>query len=167
MRGTLPSTFVTAQGGFPFTASMSGDINGDGLTDRPDLVGPVSYNTRNRDCYVIDNRNPACNTSGTAFVNLPAGAVRFGSEGRDTIIGPGLFQADVSAGKSTRFGKDERFNLQFRWDFQNAFHNYAFSPPTTQVDFRNPQLFGKLISDVATANIQGEPLMNLQLRLSW
>jgi hypothetical protein len=33
--------------------------------------------------------------------------------------------------------------------------------------FRNPQLFGKITSDVATANIQGEPLMNLQLRLSW
>ena len=49
----------------------------------------------------------------------------------------------------------------------NPFHNYAFSPPSTQVDFRNPQLFGKITSDVATANIQGEPLMNLQLRLSW
>jgi hypothetical protein len=28
-------------------------------------------------------------------------------------------------------------------------------------------MFGKITSDVATANIQGEPLMNLQLRLSW
>jgi hypothetical protein len=36
-----------------------------------------------------------------------------------------------------------------------------------KVDFKNPQLFGKITSDVATANIQGEPLMNIQLRLSW
>jgi hypothetical protein len=61
----------------------------------------------------------------------------------------------------------ERMNLQLRYDFQNPFHNYAFSPPSTTVDFKNPQLFGKITSDVATANIQGEPLMNLQLRLSW
>jgi hypothetical protein len=71
----------------------------------------------------------------------------------------------VSAKKNFRI--TERFNLQFRWDFQNAFHNYAFNPPSTQVDFKNPQLFGKITSDVATANIQGEPLMNIQLRLSW
>jgi hypothetical protein len=28
-------------------------------------------------------------------------------------------------------------------------------------------LFGKITSDVATANLKGEPLMNLMLRLSW
>src|SRR5204863_7710718 len=27
----------SVQGGFPYTAAMSGDINGDGITDRPDL----------------------------------------------------------------------------------------------------------------------------------
>ena len=35
------------------------------------------------------------------------------------------------------------------------------------VDFKNPQLFGKITSDVATASLTGEPLMNLMLRLSW
>jgi hypothetical protein len=81
------------------------------------------------------------------------------------MTGPGAFYSMVSAKKNFRI--TERFNLQFRWDFQNPFHNYAFSPPSTQLDFKNPQLFGKITSDVATANIQGEPLMNLQLRLSW
>jgi hypothetical protein len=28
-------------------------------------------------------------------------------------------------------------------------------------------LFGKITSDVATASLTGEPLMNLMLRLSW
>jgi hypothetical protein len=88
-----------------------------------------------------------------------------GNAGRNIMTGPGAFYSMVSAKKNFRI--TERFNLQFRWDFQNPFHNYAFSPPSTQVDFRNPQLFGKITSDVATANIQGEPLMNLQLRLSW
>jgi hypothetical protein len=88
-----------------------------------------------------------------------------GNAGRNIMTGPGAFYSMVSAKKNFRI--TERFNLQFRWDFQNAFHNYAFSPPSTTVDFKNPQLFGKITSDVATANIQGEPLMNLQLRLSW
>jgi hypothetical protein len=72
----------TVQGGFPYTAAMSGDINGDGITDRPDLVGPVSYNTRNPLCYVIDSRNAKCHSSSSAFVNLPAGSMLFVSEGR-------------------------------------------------------------------------------------
>src|SRR5205823_8945584 len=98
------SFIATAQGGFPITAAMSGDVNGDGLTDRPDLVGPVSYNTRNPACYIVDSRNAACGTTYSAFVNLPTGSLRFGSEGRNTITGPGLAQADVGIGKNTRFG---------------------------------------------------------------
>jgi hypothetical protein len=135
----------TAQGGFPYTAAMSGDINGDGLTDRPDLVGPVSYNTRSPLCYVIDSRNANCHTSSSAFVNLPAGSVRFGSEGRDTLIGPGLFQADVSAGKNTRFGKDERFNLQFRWEAFNFFNRPNYNQPAAVVNVASPA-FGSITS---------------------
>jgi len=135
----------TAQGGFPFTAAMSGDVNGDGITDRPDLIGPVVYNTRNPSCYVIDSRNPACQTSGSAFVNLPAGSLRFGSEGRDTLIGPGLLQVDVSAGKNTRFGKDERYNLQFRWEAFNVFNRANYNQPAAVVNVAAPA-FGSITS---------------------
>ena len=88
-----------------------------------------------------------------------------GNAGRNIMTGPGAFYSMFSAKKNFRI--TERFNLQLRYDFQNPFHNYAFSPPSTAVDFKNPNLFGKITSDVATANIQGEPLMNFQLRLSW
>jgi hypothetical protein len=135
----------TAQGGFPFTAAMSGDVNGDGITDRPDLIGPVSYNTRNPGCYMIDSRNPACHTSGSAFVNLPAGSLRFGSEGRDTLIGPGLLQVDVSAGKNTRFGKEERYNLQFRWEAFNVFNRANYNQPAAVVNVAAPA-FGSITS---------------------
>jgi hypothetical protein len=139
------SFIATAQGGFPYTASMSGDVNGDGIADRPDLVGPVSYNTRNRNCYVVDSRNPVCQTSNSAFVNLPTGSLRFGSEGRDTLIGPGLVQADVSAGKNTRFGKDERVNLQFRWEAFNFFNRPNYSQPASVVNVASP-VFGSITS---------------------
>ena len=143
----------TVQGGFPYTAAMSGDINGDGITDRPDLVGPVSYNTRNPLCYVIDSRNANCHASSSAFVNLPAGSTRFGSEGRDTLIGPGLFVADVSAGKNTRFGKDERFNVQFRWEAFNFFNRANYNQPAAVVNVTSPA-FGSITSAARAREMQ-------------
>lgn len=88
-----------------------------------------------------------------------------GNAGRNIVTGPAAYYSQFSAKKN--FPITERVNLQLRFDFQNPFHNYAFSAPSNQLDFKNPQLFGKITSDVATANIQGEPLMNLMLRLSW
>ena len=38
---------------------------------------------------------------------------------------------------------------------------------SNQVDFKNPQLFGKITGDQTTASFDGQPLMNLMLRLSW
>ena len=35
-----------------------------------------------------------------------------------------------------------------------------FSPSTNAVNFKNPQLFGKLTGDQVTASIGGEPIMN-------
>ena len=88
-----------------------------------------------------------------------------GNAGRNILTGPAAYYSQFSAKKN--FPITERINLQFRFDFQNPFHNFAFSPPSTQLDFKNPALFGKITSDTATANIQGEPLMNLMLRLTW
>ena len=145
VHGWEVSFIATAQTGFPATAAMSGDVNGDGITDRPDLVGPVSYNTRSPLCYIVDSRNPACNTSSSAFVNLPTGSLRFGTEGRDVIIGPGLAQTDVGAGKNTRFGKDERFNLQFRWEAFNFFNRANYNQPNIVVNVASPR-FGSISS---------------------
>ena len=58
------------------------------------------------------------------------------------MTGPGIIYSQASASKNFRF--KERWNLQFRFDFQNPFHNYGFSNPSNQVDFKNPQLFGKI-----------------------
>ena len=88
-----------------------------------------------------------------------------GNAGRNIVTGPGAMYSQVSAKKN--FPITERVNLQFRFDFQNPFHNYAFSAPSNTLDFKNPNLFGKITSDVATASLNGEPLMNLMLKLSW
>jgi len=95
----------------------------------------------------------------------PPAAFTPGNAGRNIMTGPASYYSQASAKKNFRFR--ERWNLQVRFDFQNPFHNYGFAAPTNQVDFKNPQLFGKITSDVTTAALNGEPLMNLMLRLSW
>jgi hypothetical protein len=88
-----------------------------------------------------------------------------GNAGRNIVTGPGIFYSQASAKKN--FAITERWNLQLRFDFQNPFHNWGFNNPSNQVDFKNPQLFGKITGDQTTASFAGQPLMNLMLRLSW
>jgi hypothetical protein len=95
----------------------------------------------------------------------PPAAFTPGNAGRNIVTGPGIMYSQISASKTFSF--TERWKLQLRFDFQNPFHNWGFNPPTNQVDFRNPQLFGKITGDQTTASFAGQPLMNLMLRLSW
>jgi hypothetical protein len=88
-----------------------------------------------------------------------------GNAGRNIVTGPGIMYSQVSAKKN--FPITERVNLQFRFDLQNPFHNYGFNNPTSQFDPKNPQLFGKITGDQTTASFNGQPLMNLMLRLSF
>jgi hypothetical protein len=88
-----------------------------------------------------------------------------GNAGRNIVTGPGLVYSQASLKKNFAF--KERWNLQLRFDFQNPFHNWGFNAPSNQVDFKSPQLFGKITGDQTTASFGGEPLMNLMLRLSW
>ena len=141
------------QSGFPTTPVMSADINGDGIPDRPDLVGPVQYNTRNRDCYIVDSRNPACGTTASSFVDLPAGSLRFGSAGRNVLIGPGLVDWDTGLAKNTHFGHDSRYNLQFRWEVFNLFNRANYNQPSRTVNVASPR-FGVLTSATRAREMQ-------------
>ncbi len=88
-----------------------------------------------------------------------------GNAGRNIVTGPGILYSQFSAKKNFRF--TERVNLQFRFDFQNPFHNYGFNNPSNTFDYKNPQLFGKITGDQTTASFDGQPLMNLMLKLSF
>ena len=99
-----------------------------------------------------------------SYFTYPA-AFTPGNAGRNIVSGTGMYSSQASAKKI--FKLTERIDLQFRFDFQNPFHNYNFNPPSTVVDFRNPQLFGKITGDVPTVQTNSQPLMNFALRLSW
>src|SRR5204862_2588236 len=111
---------------------------------------------------------PAGQQSGTSQANIaafaPPAPYTPGNAGRNILTGPAAYFSQMAVKKNFRI--TERVNLQFRYDFQNPFHNFAFSPPTHSVDFKNRQLLCKITSDVPTANICGQPPMRIALQLT-
>jgi Carboxypeptidase regulatory-like domain/TonB dependent receptor len=140
------------QTGFPFSVLMSGDQNGDGLSgDRPDLIGKPIINPGNPNCYIVDPRNPACGGGTAAFALVPAGELRYGSAGRNILSGPGFKSWDISLAKSNRLS--ERFNLQFRAEFFNAFNNVNFGQPNRNFNLTAPR-FGTITTASRPREIQ-------------
>jgi hypothetical protein len=55
-----------------------------------------------------------------------------GNLGRNTVIGPGLINMDLSFTKDNHIKKlGENFNIQFRAEFFNIANRTNFAPPTT------------------------------------
>jgi hypothetical protein len=101
--------------------------------------------------------SPGCFAAPAAFTP--------GNAGRGIVTGSGIIGNLASASKT--FSINERWKMQLRFDYQNPFHNFSLSNPTTSLDFKNPQLFGKITSDPTTFDFFGQPLMDFILKLSW
>jgi hypothetical protein len=166
------STIFTALSGRPFTPLLSGsDNSGQGLIGnsiRPSYDGtPIRYNTRNPDQYVVETYitdpatqfdpcgRTAAGTPLTPFY-LPCSGV--GNARRNSLIGPGLVQWDMSLIKNTKI--NERLNVELRWEVFNVLNrgNFFYFPNNivTASDF------GQITktSDVAAGNpviAQGGP----------
>jgi len=86
------------------------------------------------------------------FFNTAAFATaigHFGTAGRGLILGPGLQNWDISGIRN--FKITERFRLQFRGEFFNAFNHTNFTTLSTNV---NSSTFGKLTADRGPRQIQ-------------
>ena len=58
-----------------------------------------------------------------------------GNLGRNTLVGPGLFNLDYSMVKNTKIPKiSEAFNVQFRAEFFNLLNRANFAPPIDNLD---------------------------------
>jgi hypothetical protein len=115
--GWQVNSIITFRSGSPFTVTQAGDAPnvGDG-SGRPDLIGnPNSVTNRNIDHYFETN----------AFA--VAAPFRWGSEGRNVVIGPGIANWDFSLFKAFSF--DEKRKLQFRAEFFNALNHAEFAAP--------------------------------------
>jgi hypothetical protein len=154
-----PLTFTFANSPFNYYPDFAG-------ARRPDLVRQPVYDfglwdNGGPDRFTLQNRPAVVDINAFAY---PA-AFTVGNAGRNILTGPRLVWAQISAQKNFRIS--ERWNAQFRWDFQNALKTYNFTGPTTTVDFVNPRTFGKLTDDPRTASLGGQPLMNITVMVQF
>ena len=123
------SGILTLQAGRPVTARLNGDNSRTGASARPDQIcdpntGPETPN---------NFWNKAC------FVTPPRGT--FGNAGRNTLIGPGMRQFDMSAAK--QFAIDDVRYVQFRVEAFNIFNHPVFGQPSGRT---NSSSFGVIQS---------------------
>ena len=104
----------------------------------------------------------------TACFAAPNPITRLGNAGRNSVIGPGLANFDVSLVKNNIIRKiSERFNAQFRFEVFNALNRSNFAPP-----INNSSLFdssGAAISTAGQIDQTATPSRQLQfgLKLIW
>jgi hypothetical protein len=90
-------------------------------------LAPAGFDLANCDQTFISAyaaANPGQSLPANTCINL------LGNLGRNTIIGPGLFNVDFSIVKNIKIPKlSENFNVQFRTEFFNVFNHTNFAPP--------------------------------------
>ncbi|MGC1254763.1 MAG: TonB-dependent receptor [Candidatus Acidiferrales bacterium] len=132
---------VTLQTGTPFNVTA----NNDGLVDSNNPV----YANCIGDPYAGATRNPKLYTT-TGFIINPAafsqpGPGQFGTCAPYQFYGPGIQTWDLSLFKQFRF--TDRYSLQFRTEFFNAFNHPNFANPSANI--ASPGSFGKVNNTLA------------------
>jgi len=127
VEGWQLAAIVQIQSGSPVNIITSNStVNGVANTLRPDVTGPIA---------TIGTVEQWFDTS--VFSAVP----RFGSLGRNVVIGPGFSNTDFSVIKNTTLG--EALHMQFRAEFFDLFNHANFGPPGTVV---GTPAFGQITS---------------------
>jgi hypothetical protein len=99
-------------------------------------VAPAGFDPTHTKCdqgFVLTNPNLDPNTCSNLLGHLT----------RNSIIGPGLFNVDMSLVKDTHIKKfSENFNIQFRAEFFNILNRTNFSPPSDNLVVLDPTPVG-------------------------
>ena len=112
----------------------------------PKIAGPTA-DRLNKWFEVADFSQPAAYTYGTVGRNLP------------NVRSHGTNNFDFSVFKNTRFGHEERFNVQLRAEFFNALNHVRFGAPGTT--------FGNATFGVVSSQGNGARQAQLALRLQF
>ena len=134
--GWTVSTIVALQTGFPFSPQLGYNAPGNGDTRNP--VRPSWNPSFTGNLYP---RTPGQYFNPKAFIqptvsvpNSSGGNTIYGTYGnvsRDSLIGPGLSELDLSATKNTHL--TERLGLQFKAEFFNVLNHTNFLTPNEVV----------------------------------
>jgi hypothetical protein len=162
----------SASTGVPFTVTIAPDPLGMNSTDAfnfPDIVhgcNPVhgGINYLNLNCFTLPQATPdiaaKCQPFGFVSAALPAPSVPsagipgtcanlLGNARRNSIVGPGLVNLDMSLFKNNYVKWiSEQFNVQFRMEIFNILNHANFNPPTS-----NSQVFDGSGNPVGSAGL--------------
>jgi Carboxypeptidase regulatory-like domain len=120
----------------------------------------LSYDSSNSDSQdplpnLICNPNQNAPHTTTAWFNTSCFAAppegSFGDAGRNVILGPSFFDADLSAMKSWNLSESRR--IEFRAEFFNAFNHPTF-PAVSELTFFDTPSFGQILSANPARQIQ-------------
>jgi hypothetical protein len=120
--GWQSNGILSLRSGFPFTVTQGGDLNTGGPV-RPDRIadGAIDNPTRRLWFDPLAFRRVTCN-----ITNRPD-LCHFGNAGYNILDGPSQHNFDFSMFKNIPF--KERYNVQFRAEFFNAFNTPYFGAP--------------------------------------
>jgi len=148
-----------AQSGLPFTVTENNtSLNTFDMTLRPDLTGKAfsgscsnGLSTHSVNCWF----NPGAYSTPAPFT--------FGNTTRNSLRGPGLFDADWGLHKN--FKLTERFNLLFSWDVFNVFNHANLQTPDGNISDSNAGVISDVVALSNTSS--GMRTQQLGLHLTW
>jgi hypothetical protein len=127
--GWTVSGIVSLQNGFPFSPQLGYNPTGNGDSRNP------ARSQLNPDFHgQLYPRTPGKWFNSEAFVAPYAGS--FGNTSRDSLVGPGLADLDISLSKTTTI--HEKLRAQFRAEFFNTLNHANFSTPNPVVFSAGP-----------------------------
>jgi hypothetical protein len=115
---------LTLQSGSPGTLTIGGVDNASTTRtdDRPDATGLSPY---------LSNPKPSRYFSLASYYEAPAG--QFGNVGRESIVGPGIFNIDFELHKQFKMPYNENHSLQFRFEAFNAINHPNWGMPNLNI----------------------------------
>ena len=125
---------ISLQSGQPFTVNNARGATPGGLDDVGYTTSPnvISSFTNDQIIQGSPSETPGKNQYFNPAAFSPVeGTFELGNVGRNTLIGPGLASFDFGLTKNTQL--TERWRLQFRTEFFNAFNRSNFAKPNTGV----------------------------------
>jgi len=151
------SSIFQCHGGVPFTPVIQGSI-ATGLD--PGLTSSINAGST---LYPNQVGNPKVSNptihqwfNPAAFANPAPGT--FGNARRNTLIGPGYTNVDLSLGKE--FSLAERAKLEIRADAYNAFNHINYANPDANVGYS-----GGVLADSTAGTITGPAGFNANMRI--
>jgi hypothetical protein len=143
---------IIATTGTPFTARVLGPVVNNGgvgasFSTRADQVGnpskpgPVAANPN---CIAPSQVQTPLNWFNPCAFKVPD--TGFGNAGRNTILGPGNFAFNSELARHMRFGKDQQYRVDFRWDVSNFTNTPDFTGLSTVV---NSATYGRVLDTKA------------------